>query len=87
MANAVKTKPFRNGGSQAVRLPKEMRFDTAEVRLTKVGKSVLIEPVEADEWAWLNELQRLRDEAGPFPDCDGDEPLLDLDPDVANAFK
>jgi len=35
-------KIFMNGRSQAVRLPKEFRFDTDEVYITKQGSSVII---------------------------------------------
>jgi len=37
-----KAKIFMNGRSQAVRLPKEYRFDTDEVYITKQGSSVII---------------------------------------------
>lgn len=43
-------KLFLNGGSQAVRLPKEFRFDGAEVRVRRVGNGVLIEPLAASAW-------------------------------------
>ncbi len=36
------TKIFMNGRSQAVRLPKEYRFDTEEVYSTKQGQNVII---------------------------------------------
>jgi antitoxin VapB len=40
---------FRNGGSQAVRLPKAFRFrDDEELVVRKVGRGVILEP--ADEW-------------------------------------
>jgi antitoxin VapB len=39
-------KLFWNGRSQAVRLPKEFRFEGDHVRISRVGKGVLIEPVE-----------------------------------------
>ncbi len=45
-----KAKLFTNGRSQAVRLPREYRFDGNEVLIRKVGKSVIIEPLEKDEW-------------------------------------
>jgi len=45
-----KAKLFINGRSQAVRLPKEFRFEGDEVSIRKVGKSVIIEPVEKTEW-------------------------------------
>ncbi len=35
-------KIFMNGRSQAVRLPKEYRFDTEEVYITKQGQNVII---------------------------------------------
>lgn len=35
-------KIFMNGRSQAVRLPKEFRFDTEEVFITKQGAKVII---------------------------------------------
>ena len=37
-------KLFRNGGSQAVRIPKEMIFHTDEVQLHKEGDRLIIEP-------------------------------------------
>lgn len=48
-------KIFWSGRSQAVRLPKEFRFDTGEVRIRKRGRAVILEPVAAD-WAWLDAL-------------------------------
>lgn len=37
-----KAKIFMNGRSQAVRLPKEFRFDADEVYITKQGSKVII---------------------------------------------
>jgi len=37
-------KIFMNGRSQAVRLPKEYRFDTDEVYVTKQGNNIIISP-------------------------------------------
>jgi antitoxin VapB len=42
-------KLFTHGRSQAVRLPKEFRFVGQEVRVTKVGNRVILEPMEPDE--------------------------------------
>ena len=36
------TRVFINGRSQAVRIPKAYRFDTDEVFINKVGKTVLL---------------------------------------------
>jgi antitoxin VapB len=43
-----RAKIFRNGGSQAVRLPKRFRFKDAEVSVRQVGRQVILEPIE--EW-------------------------------------
>lgn len=48
-------KVFWSGRSQAVRLPKEFRFDTSEVRIRKHGAAVILEPIPKD-WAWLDAL-------------------------------
>lgn len=45
-------KIFRHGGSQAVRLPKDFRFDSTEVRIRRHGAAVILEPVPQD-WTWL----------------------------------
>ncbi len=36
---------FWNGRSQAVRLPKEFRFEGDRVRVTRMGAGILLEPV------------------------------------------
>lgn len=41
-----KAKLFQNGQSQAVRLPKEFRFSGDEVHIKKVGKAVVLLPIE-----------------------------------------
>ena len=41
------TKVFINGRSQAVRIPKEYRFDTEEVFINKIGDAVILTPVES----------------------------------------
>lgn len=41
-------KVFENGRSQAVRLPKEYRFDADEVAVSKVGDVVLLMPKKGD---------------------------------------
>jgi antitoxin VapB len=43
-------KVFINGGSQAVRLPKEFRFEGEEVRVRRLGRGVLLEPMTASSW-------------------------------------
>jgi len=41
---------FKNGRSQAIRLPKEYRFKGTEVKIRKDGKRVILEPVEKMQW-------------------------------------
>lgn len=48
-------KVFWSGRSQAVRLPKEFRFEGTEVRIRRHGAAVILEPVPTD-WAWLDSL-------------------------------
>ena len=48
-------KVFWSGRSQAVRLPKEFRFEQAEVRIRRQGQAVILEPVPTD-WGWLDVL-------------------------------
>ena len=42
-------KVFENGRSQAVRLPKECRFNTDEVAVNKIGEIVLLVP-KSSKW-------------------------------------
>ena len=42
-------KVFENGRSQAVRLPKEYRFDEKEIAVNKIGQIVLLVP-RTDGW-------------------------------------
>ena len=80
-------KVFMHGRSQAVRLPKEFRFEGKEVRVSRQGNKVILEPLEAAQdfdpvafWAKIDAL-------GPFdfPDDidDGLRPDLDEAPTVA----
>jgi antitoxin VapB len=43
-------KLFQNGRSQAVRLPKDFRFDGTEVRISRQGEKVILEPVKKSKW-------------------------------------
>jgi antitoxin VapB len=77
-------KLFMHGRSQAVRLPKEFRFEGTEVRVSKVGDKVILEPlkkqpVDLDKfWAELDALG-----ARDFlPDGIPDEPPAEPDPRV-----
>ena len=43
-------KIFQNGRSQAVRIPKPFRFKGNEVKISKEGDKVILEPLERIEW-------------------------------------
>ena len=43
-------KLFKNGRSQAVRLPKEFRLKGTEVKIRKEGEKVILEPIEKTRW-------------------------------------
>lgn len=72
---ASTAKVFMTGRSQAVRLPKEFRFDTDEVRIRAEGGKVILEPLEND-WGWLRDLHAL----GPL-DADAVEAATEEAPD------
>ena len=46
----ARAKIFKNGSSQAVRLPKEFRFQDTEVFISKKGDKVILEPVKKRNW-------------------------------------
>ncbi|MCA9442930.1 MAG: antitoxin [Candidatus Omnitrophica bacterium] len=54
-------KIFTNGRSQAVRLPKEFRMEGDEVKISREGKKIILEPIET---SW-EEIFDILDE---FPD-------------------
>jgi len=78
MAESAIAKVFMHGRSQAVRLPKEFRLPGKEVRVRRVGRGVLLEPMEFDVDSWRAALERYKDipfmeegrEQPPMPDDD-----------------
>jgi antitoxin VapB len=84
-----KAKVFWSGRSQAVRIPKEFRFDTDEVTIRREGNTLVLrpakEPVNKD-WAWLKNLSGKVDadfEAAALEEMEWGPP----DPDVEDFFK
>jgi antitoxin VapB len=79
---SAKAKLFMHGRSQAVRLPKEFRLPGKEVRVTREGNKVVLEPLEPppfDVKAWRAKLRAAgaadflpegRPEQPPMPDDD-----------------
>jgi antitoxin VapB len=67
------TKLFTRGGYQAVRLPKECRFDGKAVRISRVGDQVILEPLKKKRFARLDK----RDARDVLPDSIPDDPPVD----------
>ncbi len=55
-------KLFQNGRSQAVRLPKAFRMEGKEVKISKQGNKIILEPIEASWTSWLNALNEFSDD-------------------------
>lgn len=74
MPKTYRAKIFKNGRSQAVRLPKEVRFDEhlKEVLVRKDGDRLILTPVR-DEWP-----QEFLDLAGSLPDFPDPPPRTPL---------
>jgi antitoxin VapB len=77
-------KIFWSGRSQAVRLPKEFRFDTEQVRIRRHGRALVLEPV-AEDWSWLGSV------VGPldpdFISAVNEQPAGQERPELADLFK
>ena len=55
-------KLFKNGKSQAVRLPKEFKFEGKEVYIKRIGKNVILSPKD-DPWgSLLSSLNKFSDD-------------------------
>jgi antitoxin VapB len=75
-------KLFTHGRSQAVRLPKEFRFEGREVRITKVGDRVILEPLDAKPgipWTLIDQLvdQPFMPEGREQPEMPDDRVVFD----------
>lgn len=47
-------KVFRSGNSQAVRLPKDFRFDVEEVEISREGDAVILRPRQGVSTRWAS---------------------------------
>ena len=75
-------KLFMHGRSQAVRLPKEFRFEGKEVRVRREGDKVILEPMEKtafDVESWWARLDAMG-AADFLPDGLPDDPPVEPDP-------
>jgi antitoxin VapB len=66
-------KLFKNGHSQAVRLPQDFRFAGDRVRVRRVGKGVLLEPMTSDPVEWFSQLDQFGTE--PFMEDGREQPI------------
>jgi antitoxin VapB len=55
-------KLFQNGSSQAVRLPKEFRLQGKEVKITKEGNKIILEPIETSWEQWFASMTLFSDD-------------------------
>jgi len=77
-----KAKLFPNGGSQAVRLPKEFRFEGTEVDVVREGDTVILRPARRDRSDLWERIDRRRgNEILAYPArAVLDDPTFDRDP-------
>lgn len=77
-------KLFKNGRSQAVRLPAEFRMPGDRVRVSRVGDGVLLEPVRDDLEKMFADIDRLvqgrfMEDGREQPPMPPDDPLDSFD--------
>jgi antitoxin VapB len=77
-------KVFWSGRSQAVRLPKEFRFDSDQVRIRRRGNSLILEPLARD-WQWLDALTDKLDK--DFVEAVNEQPAQQERPGVDEFFE
>ena len=77
MSETARGKLFMSGRSQAVRRPKGFRLPGSEVRVRRVGRGVLLEPLEFDVDSWLADLRRY--EGIPFMEDGRQQPTMPED--------
>lgn len=85
MADGGIAKVFWTGRSQAVRLPREFRVQGDRVRVRRVGRGILLEPVEADLDALFAEMDKYADV--PFMEEGREEPSVQERPELDDLLK
>jgi antitoxin VapB len=65
MPKADIAKLFQNGRSQAVRLPREFRFEGDRVRIRRVAQGVLLQPLVRNPKEWFRKLDELNSQSFP----------------------
>lgn len=59
MADRAIARLFQNGRSQAVRLPRAFRFPGDRVRIRRVNRAVVLEPITENLNEWFMEMDSL----------------------------
>lgn len=55
-------KIFQNGHSQAIRLPKAFRLSGTEVKISRDGNRIILEPLEQSWDDWLLAIEQFSDD-------------------------
>ena len=55
-------KIFQNGRSQAIRLPKAFRLSGTEVKISRDGNRIILEPLEQSWDDWLLAIEQFSDD-------------------------
>jgi len=77
-------KIFWSGRSQAVRIPKEFRFQGELVHIRRHGNAIILEPV-VNNWTWLDEL--CGDLDSDFIEASGEKSAQQERPSLDGFFK
>jgi len=80
MAGSGIAKIFKHGRSQAVRLPAKFRLPGKEVRVKRVGNSIVLEPIQINIKALFAKLDKYRDV--PFMEEGREQPPMPPDDDL-----
>lgn len=79
---------FRSGNSQAVRLPREFRFDVEEVEISREGDAVILRPRRDASCPWAGLQSAVaRGVAPDFLTGGREQPEAQSRPDVDRAFE
>jgi antitoxin VapB len=82
------TKIFKSGNSQAVRLPKEFRFNVAEVEVTREGEAIILRPHIGKKPFWSALRAALQRGFSPdFMEQGREQPEQKRRPDLDETFK
>lgn len=83
-----RAKVFQSGNSQAVRLPRDFRFDVEELEITREGDAVILRPVSQNKEAWSGLKAALaRGFSEDFMADGRQQPAIDDNPDLENLFR